>query len=105
MTKVWQELDLFNHGGWTCAQDEAHYKKLVDKERIYDFLVGLNKDLHEIRGRAISMKPILDILEIFAEVRREESRKRAMLGDQKNPSAIENSTLVVRGQESSTLVV
>ena len=25
LTKVGQELDLFNNGGWKCADDEAHY--------------------------------------------------------------------------------
>ena len=30
----------------------------MDKDRIYDFLARLNKDLDEVRGRIIGMKPL-----------------------------------------------
>lgn len=84
LKNLWQELDLFNECEWRCIDDGARYKKLVDKDRIYDFLAGLNKELDDVRGRILGTKPLPSIREIFAEVRREESRKRVMLGEPKS---------------------
>lgn len=52
---------------------------MVEKERIFDFLQCLNLDLDEVRGRLLGIKPFPSMREVFAEVRREESRKKVML--------------------------
>ena len=72
---------------------------MVNNEGIYDFLSGLNKDLDEVRGRRLGCKPLPSIDEIFAEVRREETCKRVMLGTVK--ATTENSAFSVRGPENS----
>ncbi|KAH9677444.1 retrotran gag 3 domain-containing protein [Citrus sinensis] len=95
LKNLWQELALFNECEWRCIDDGARYKKLVDKNRIYDFLAGLNKELDDVRGRILGTKPLPSIREIFAEVRREESRKRVMLGEPKSLTAPEMSALAV----------
>ena len=46
--KLWKEIDMFNDCVWSSAEDGERYKKMVDKERIFDFLAGLNKELDEI---------------------------------------------------------
>ena len=48
---------------------------MVDNDRVYDFLAGLNKDLDEVCGPLLGMRPLAQIEEIFAEVCREESRE------------------------------
>ena len=108
LTKRWQQLDVFEKIEWSCSEDAVKYRKIVEKERIYKFLLGLNKDLDEVRGRILSQKPVPPIREVFSEVRREESRKKVMMGSQTAalPST-ENSALVVRtfnsqGNESKT---
>lgn len=101
LKNLWQELDLFNECEWSCIDDGARYKKLVDKDRIYDFLAGLNKELDDVRGRILGTKPLPSIREIFAEVRREESRKRVMLGEPKSLTAPETSALAVQGSNNS----
>lgn len=45
---------------------------------MFDFLHGLNSELDEVRGRLLGMKPFPTIREVFAEVRREESKKKVM---------------------------
>lgn len=40
LTKLWQELDLFNARDWKHPDDAMMYKKMVDNDRIYDFLAG-----------------------------------------------------------------
>ena len=37
----------------------------MDKDRIYDFLARLNKDLDEVRGRIIGMKPLSQNKKVF----------------------------------------
>ena len=46
---------------------------MLDKERVFDFLLGLNKELDEVRGCVLGFKPFPEIKEAFAEVRREEA--------------------------------
>ena len=41
---------------------------------------GLNKSLDEVCGRILNTKPLPNLQEVFAEVRREESRKQVMMG-------------------------
>ena len=76
--------------------------QMLDKERVFDFLYGLNNNLDEVRGRLLGKKPLPGIWEVFAEVRREESRKRVMLGTTKL-SLVNNqlSALAAHRQESS----
>lgn len=93
LSKVWNELDLSSETNWSCTDDTTKYRKLVEKERIYDFLAGLNKDLDDVRGRLLGIKPFLSIDEIFAEVRQEEYRRRVMLGDSQNLVTLEGSAL------------
>lgn len=80
LTNPWQELDLFQEVKWNCAEDGQKYKQMMEKEGAFDFLHGLNKELDKVRGRVLGFKPFPGIREAFAEVRREEARKRVMLG-------------------------
>lgn len=72
------------------------YKHLVETKRVFKFLSGLNKDLDEVRGRVLSLKPLPSIREVFSTVRHEESRRKVMMR--------ENSSLVPTHIESSALV-
>lgn len=66
---------------WKCPDDKKQYNGLLEKDRIYKFLLGLNKDLDEVRGRILGTKQLPKIREVFSEVRREESRRKLMLGN------------------------
>ncbi|KAK9088209.1 hypothetical protein Scep_027291 [Stephania cephalantha] len=65
---------------------------MVEKERVFEFLVGLNKELDEVRGRILGRDPLPSTREVFAEVRREESRRTVMLGGH-SPAPTEPSAL------------
>ena len=47
---LWQELDQYYDGEWECAVDSAKYKKMLEKERVFEFLAGLSSDLDEVFG-------------------------------------------------------
>ena len=83
---------------WKDPDDVVLYRKMVESDRIYDFLASLNKELDDVRGRLLGIKPLPQIEEIFAEVRRE-CHRRVMLGGS-TISTIETSTLATRGSDN-----
>ena len=58
---------------------------MLDKERVFEFLLGLNKELDEVKGCVLNYKLFLEIKQVFAEVRRDEAQQRVMLRRKKNP--------------------
>ncbi|KAI4297595.1 hypothetical protein L6164_037480 [Bauhinia variegata] len=73
------EHDLMATEEWTCACDAATYKGKIEKERVFQFLAGLNKSLDDVRSRILSRIPLPSTREVFSEVRREASRCKVML--------------------------
>ncbi|XP_024022355.1 uncharacterized protein LOC112091879 [Morus notabilis] len=59
--KLWQELDMFEDEQWENSNDNARYKKKVERGRVFVFLAGLNKDLDEVQGRILGKRPLLTI--------------------------------------------
>ncbi|KAK3026542.1 hypothetical protein RJ639_041839 [Escallonia herrerae] len=95
------QLDGFESLDWECPADASRYKKIIEKERIFKFLLGLDKSLDEVRGRILGAKPLPTIREAFSEVRREESRKKLMMGTRPSSSILEGSALVSRRSSPS----
>jgi len=48
LNNIWHELDLYYESQWHCSEDAIKYKRMLDKERLFDFLYGLNKELDEV---------------------------------------------------------
>ncbi|XP_052182681.1 uncharacterized protein LOC127795193 [Diospyros lotus] len=97
LTHQWQQLDILEEKSWKCLEDSQQYKKIVEKDRVYQFLLGLNKDLDDVRGRILSIKPLPSVKEVFSEVRREESWKKLMLGSHHPFLPAENSAMIAQG--------
>ena len=69
LKRIWQDLDLFNTYEWKSAEDGRHHKKTMEDNRIFKFLVGLNVEFDEIKGRIIGRQPLPpSIDEVFSEV-------------------------------------
>ena len=68
--------------------DAIKYKKIVKKKQTHKFLLGLKKNLVEVRGRMLGTNPLPNIWEVASKVRREESRKKVMLWSQTNQPII-----------------
>ena len=73
MVELWHEMDLFYTINWECSVDSTKYSKMIEKDRVFDFLHRLNHDLNEVRGKILGTKPLSSLQEVFAQVRREES--------------------------------
>ena len=63
----WQWMDMFETTKWDHPMDAIKYK-IVEKKWIYIFLLGLNKNLDEVRGRILRTKPLPNIQEVTSEV-------------------------------------
>ena len=52
---LWQELDLFIEVNCCpkCIEKKNKQRRLIEKERFFDFFVGVNEDLDEMRGRIL----------------------------------------------------
>ncbi|KAI3472122.1 hypothetical protein Pfo_029610 [Paulownia fortunei] len=57
LTRYWQHLHMFEVYSWKCPEGSGLYKKIVEQKRTFKFLLGLNKDLDEVRGRIMGIKP------------------------------------------------
>ncbi|RVW43722.1 hypothetical protein CK203_080482 [Vitis vinifera] len=69
-TRLWQ----MKQGDRECALQEE------DGEREgLRVLVGLNRELDDVKSRVLSRRPLPSIREVFSEVWREESKRRVML--------------------------
>lgn len=80
LTRNWQQLDIFEEHNWNCLEEGTRVRKIIEKKRVYKFLLDLNKDLDEVRGKIMGLKPLPSIREAFSEVCIEESRNKVMMG-------------------------
>ncbi|KAH1056951.1 hypothetical protein J1N35_035016 [Gossypium stocksii] len=67
---------LLRGGPYANASLKFELLLIVEQKRTIKFLLGLNKDLDEVRGRVMGIKPFPTIWEAFVEVQREESIKK-----------------------------
>jgi len=89
---LWQELDQCYDYNWRCTEDSVLFIKMHENECDIIFLVGLNKELDEVRGRILRNNPLPTIRETISDIRRDEARQRVMMG--KSNSATDGSTHV-----------
>lgn len=70
---------------------------MVERDRVYTFLMGFNIGLNEVRGRIFGIKPLPKIWGKFSKVKREEGRRKVMLGKSIAVPSIERSAVAARG--------
>ncbi|KAL6327175.1 hypothetical protein AAG906_015214 [Vitis piasezkii] len=61
MLGSWQDLDLSYEEEWECTGDSVRFKKKMENERVFEFLVGLNRKLDNLRSRVLSRRLMLDL--------------------------------------------
>ena len=71
----WQHLYMFEIHSWNCPEDTILYRRILEQKRTFKFLLGLNKNPDEVRGRIMGAKPLPNLREAFSEVRHEVERK------------------------------
>ncbi|XP_010263164.1 PREDICTED: uncharacterized protein LOC104601508 [Nelumbo nucifera] len=77
----WREIDFRHPNPMECAADIQRYNTLLQEERVYIFLDGLDDRLDKIRADVLQMHPFPTIEQAYAHVRREAIRQRVMITD------------------------
>lgn len=73
LTRLWQQLDIFEIQEWKFPDDGNLYRAIVEKKRIFKFISGLNS-MDDARRRILGTKPLPNLRCVFSKVRHEESR-------------------------------
>ncbi|XP_019055733.1 PREDICTED: uncharacterized protein LOC109115804 [Nelumbo nucifera] len=74
LQSVWEEIDHLEALEWKDPIDAKQYRKCIEKNRVFDFLVGLNADYDFTRQHILSAD-ILSLSTAYSLVQNEESRR------------------------------
>ncbi|XP_078167477.1 uncharacterized protein LOC144562180 [Carex rostrata] len=80
-----------------CPKDIEKHNCLVQEERVYNFLDGLDDRLDSIRAEVLHIEPFPSIEEAFARVRQEDVRQNYHL------EKVENNTPVAKENEANLI--
>jgi len=97
LCSLWQKLDHYQNLQPECAVDAVKIKKMIEEERIYEFLGGLNSEYDLVWVQIFGKEPLPSLQEVFSYIQNEESRRSTML----HPSSQTQSTLAGTSQRTS----
>ena len=75
------------------------FQQAVEKERVYDFLAGLNLEYDQIRVQVLGRSPFPTLREAYALVQQEESCRSAMV----HAPVLDRSAMVVGPKSGDAL--
>ncbi|XP_020677216.1 uncharacterized protein LOC110095849, partial [Dendrobium catenatum] len=96
LQNLWQELDHYRCIEIRCPEDAAILKNFIEKNRVYDFLAGLNAEYDQVRVQILGKEEMSSLNETISLIRAEESRQGVML----EPKAVESSAMVMNKESS-----
>ncbi|RVW35205.1 Retrovirus-related Pol polyprotein from transposon RE1 [Vitis vinifera] len=73
------------------AEDTTRLKKIMEQERVFEFLAGLNPELDQVRVQKLGKEPLPSIREVYAYV----------IGEESHRDTLENSALATAGNFKS----
>jgi hypothetical protein len=83
---LWREIDFRRPNPMECPADIQRYNDLLQEDRVYVFLDGLDDKLDNIRSDVLQLHPFPTVEEAYAHVRREALRQVVMnAGDHEPP--------------------
>ena len=91
---LWREIDFRRPNPMECVVDIQKYNALLQEDRVYTFLDGLDDRLDNIRSDVLQLKPFPTVEQAYAYVRREAIRQTIMLTSNGNSTA---ATMVSKG--------
>ncbi|XP_052170824.1 uncharacterized protein LOC127787025 [Diospyros lotus] len=92
-----------------CSADIATLSQIFERDRVVEFLAGLNSEFDQIRVQILGREKLPALHEVFAMVRSEENRRTAMLheaGSERSAMISNRRAAVVTeiGSEKSAMV-
>ena len=79
MNGLWLELDQYQKIKMVCSANAATLNKIMERDRIVEFLAGLNSVFDQVRVQILGREKLPSLNEVFAMVRSEENRRAVML--------------------------
>ena len=76
---LWQEIDFRRPNPMETPKDIETHNSLVQEERVYTFLDGLDDRLDNARAEVLRLEPFPTVEEAFARIRQEDVRQTVML--------------------------
>jgi hypothetical protein len=76
---LWREIDFHHPNSLKCVDDIQNYNDLIQEDRVYVFLDGLDDRLDKIRGDILQMRLFPTIEQAYAHVRQEDVRQVVMI--------------------------
>ncbi|KAG8381704.1 hypothetical protein BUALT_Bualt05G0000400 [Buddleja alternifolia] len=90
MNGYWIELDHYQDVKMVCSEDATTLTTMLERDRIVEFLAGLNPEYDQIRIQILGKKKLPSLNEVFSMIRSEEHRRIAMLDE----SNIDRSAMI-----------
>ena len=78
LKNLWQELDHYRCIERKCSKDVAILKNYIEKDRVYNFLVGLDAKFDPV-GFPILIKELPTLNETISIIQAKESKRSVML--------------------------
>ena len=75
---LWREIDFRRPNPMQCPADIQHFNNMLQEDRVYTFLDGLDDKLDNIRSDVLQLKPFPTVEQAYAHVRREAVRQAVM---------------------------
>ncbi|XP_071905634.1 uncharacterized protein [Coffea arabica] len=99
LQNLWQELDQYRCVQMLCSEDAATLKNFIEKDRVYDFLAGLNVEFDQVRVQILGKERLSSLNETISLVRAEENRREVML----EPKTLEGSAMISTKSNKDTI--
>ena len=80
LNTIWKEIDRRMPNPMTCPQDITKFNKYIQRQRLYQFLTGINDNLDKERRDILNSEPLPMVETAYASIRREITRRNIMNG-------------------------
>ncbi|XP_059639462.1 uncharacterized protein LOC132281810 [Cornus florida] len=97
LQNLWQELDHYRCIKSKCPEDAAILKGFIEKDRVYDFLAGLNAEFDQVRVQILGKEEVPSLNETISLIQAEKNCRGVML----EPQALEGSAMVTKTERPS----
>lgn len=98
---LWREIDFRHPNPMKCANDIQKYNSILQEDRVYIFLDGLDDQLDKIPSDVLQLQPFPTAKQAYAHIRREDIRQTVMTsGADTTPGAVMASKGLKTGGQS-----
>ncbi|KAK2965861.1 hypothetical protein RJ640_027148 [Escallonia rubra] len=94
---LWREINFRRPNSMKCKFDIEKYNSILQEDRVYTFLDGLDDRLDKIRGDVLQLKPFPTVEQAYVHVRREDLRQSVMLT---KDDIVHSAVMISKGQKS-----